>query len=80
MTAPTDWLAIDWMLAAIAAWIAIGAIGVLRLHDFFTIARILFPLGALASLALAAAGAVAAFAGPQTAVLPLGLPGLPFHL
>ncbi|MCX8115684.1 MAG: proton-conducting transporter membrane subunit, partial [Burkholderiaceae bacterium] len=68
------------MLAAIAAWIAIGAIGVLRLHDFFAVARILFPLGALASLTLAAAGAAAAFDGPQTAVLPLGLPGLPFHL
>lgn len=80
MIPPTNWLAIDWMLCAVAAWIAIGAIGVLRLHDFVVVARVLFPLGALVSLALAAAGAVALFAGPQTAVLALGLPGLPFHL
>jgi formate hydrogenlyase subunit 3/multisubunit Na+/H+ antiporter MnhD subunit len=80
VTVPADWLAIDWILAAIATWIAIGAVGVLRAHDFFVVARVLFPLGALVGLALAAAAAAALFIGPQTAVLPLGLPGLPFHL
>ncbi len=80
MTAPTDWLAIDWMLAAIAGWIAIGAAGVLRPHNFFIVARVLFPLGAAACLLLAGTAALSLFAGAQTAVLPLGLPGLPFHL
>lgn len=80
MIPPTDWLAIDWALAVVVAWIIIGAIGVVRLHDFFTVARVLFPLGAIASLGLAAAGAAGLSAGAQTAVLPLGLPGLPFHL
>ena len=42
--------------------------------------RWIFPLGALASLFLAAAGLVALSATPQTLVLPLGLPDLPFHL
>ena len=80
MTGPTDWLAIDWMLAAIAGWIAIGAAGVLRPRDFRLVARVLFPLGAALGLALAAAAAAGLFAGVETAVLPLGLPGLPFHL
>jgi hydrogenase-4 component B len=39
-----------------------------------------FPLGAFAALVLAAAAAAAIGVGTQTAVLPIGLPGLPFHL
>jgi hydrogenase-4 component B len=80
VTSPQDWLAIDWVLSAIAAWILIGAGGVLRPHNFFIVARVLFPLGALVCLLLAGASLAALFAGPETAVLPLGLPGLPFHL
>ena len=80
MPSASDWLAIDWMLAAIAGWIAIGAAGVLRPHNLFIVARVLFPLGAAACLLLAAAAATALFTGNETAVLPLGLPGLPFHL
>jgi formate hydrogenlyase subunit 3/multisubunit Na+/H+ antiporter MnhD subunit len=80
LTTPTNWLAIDWMLAAIASWIAIGAAGLLRPHNFFVVARVLFPLGAAVSLLLAAAAALALFSATETAVLPLGLPGLPFHL
>ena len=80
MTAPDAWLAIDWMLAAIVLWIAIGAAGILRPHSFFIVARVLFPLGALVGLLLAGAALAGLHAGPQTAVLPIGLPGLPFHL
>jgi formate hydrogenlyase subunit 3/multisubunit Na+/H+ antiporter MnhD subunit len=78
VTAPSDWLAIDWMLVAIAAWIVIAGVGVMRPHDLRLVARVLFPLGALAGLALVAAAAAAS--GVETAELPLGLPGLPFHL
>ena len=77
MSSPADWLAIDWMLAAIAAWIAIGAAGILRPHNFFVVARVLFPLGALVGLGVAAAALAGLLAGPEVAVLPLGLPGLP---
>jgi hydrogenase-4 component B len=80
VTAPTDWLAIDWVLAAIAGWIAIGAAGVLRPHNFFIVARVLFPLGAALALVVAVTAGVALAGGAETAVLPLGLPGLPFHL
>jgi len=80
VSAPTNWLVIDWILAAIAGWIALGAAGVLRPHNFFIVARVLFPLGAALGLLVAIAAGLALFAGVQTAVLPLGLPGLPFHL
>src|SRR5512139_2429510 len=80
LTAPSDWLAIDWLLAAIVSWMAIGTIGILRPHNFFVVARVLFPLGAVVSLLVAVVGVFALGSGTQTAVLPLGLPGLPFHL
>jgi formate hydrogenlyase subunit 3/multisubunit Na+/H+ antiporter MnhD subunit len=76
----TALLPIDWILVAVAAWLAIGIAGVLRPHGFFLVARVLFPLGAAIGLIVAAAAAVALFSDPQIAVLPLGLPGLPFHL
>src|SRR5512147_640633 len=80
VTSPADWLAIDWLLAAISAWIAIGAAGMARPHGFYVVARVLFPLGALIGAAVAVCAAVAVLGTPETAVLPLGLPGLPFHL
>ncbi|HEX5767745.1 MAG TPA: hydrogenase 4 subunit B, partial [Burkholderiales bacterium] len=42
--------------------------------------RWLFPLGAALGLVLAALGARAVWSAPETLVLPLGLPELPFHL
>jgi hypothetical protein len=75
MTGPAGWLAIDWLLVAVAAWLALGALGVLRLHDFFTVARVLFPAGALVGVGAAAVAGAALLAGsPQTAVLAIGLP------
>jgi len=44
------------------------------------VAVVLFPLGAVASVLLMAVALSAAFAAPEVAVLPLGLPQLPFHL
>jgi len=80
LTGPSAWLAIDWMLAAIVSWLAIGTVGVVRPHNFYVVARVLFPLGAVVGVLLAAAALVALHSGPETAVLPIGLPGLPFHL
>jgi formate hydrogenlyase subunit 3/multisubunit Na+/H+ antiporter MnhD subunit len=54
--------------------------GVLRPNNFFIVARVLFPAGALVSLIVAAAAVATLLTSPQTAVLPLGLPGMPFHL
>ncbi|NDP42351.1 MAG: hydrogenase 4 subunit B [Aromatoleum sp.] len=68
------------VIAAIAAWLAIGALGLVRPRHLPFISRALFPAGAAVGLALA----VVAFLGigplPQATVLPIGLPDLPFHL
>ena len=59
-------------------WILLGMAG-LFWRNTQLLTRILFPLSALASLALAVTGFVALGETAQTLVLPLGLPDLPFH-
>ena len=49
-------LAIDGILIVIAAWLSIGLAGIAALRNFTVVARILFPLSALVSVALAALG------------------------
>jgi formate hydrogenlyase subunit 3/multisubunit Na+/H+ antiporter MnhD subunit len=73
-------LAIDGVLIIIALWLAIGAAGIAGLHRFTLISQVLFPLGGLAGLSLAAIAFCGLLAGPQVAILPIGLPTLPFHL
>jgi len=65
--------------AAIAAWLAIGALALVRPHAL-RIARSLFAAGALVGIAIAAIALVALRGHPDTMILPLGLPDLPFHL
>jgi hydrogenase-4 component B len=68
-------------LALIAAWLAIGVAGLLRPSSVRYAGRVLFALGALVGLALAAAAARSLVGGvTQTLVLPIGLPDLPFHV
>ena len=71
---------VHFVLLVVAAWLAIGALGLGVLHRTRLVAHGLFPLGALAGLLLGAAGLAGIFAEPCTLVLPVGLPGLPFHL
>ncbi|MBS1160133.1 MAG: formate hydrogenlyase [Proteobacteria bacterium] len=75
-----NWLSIDYVLLVIALWLGIGVAGVFALRRFRFVARVLFPLGGVGCLALA--GAVLPMFGstPDIAILPLGLPQLPFHL
>ena len=72
--------ALDLVMAAIAAWCVIGALGLVRARDLRFVSHALFPAGALVALALAGVALAALPGAPQTAVLPLGLPDLPFHL
>ncbi|MBS0338715.1 MAG: hydrogenase 4 subunit B [Proteobacteria bacterium] len=60
-------------------WLAIGGAGFLAPRNYFYIARVLFPLGALVGLLLAGVALDAVFHEPVSRVLPLGLPDLPFH-
>ena len=67
-------------LMVLLTWGAIGLAGMIRPRSVEFAGRTLFPLGALCGLALAGL-AIASIATPaESAVLPLGLPGLPFHL
>ncbi len=71
---------LDGVLWIITAWLALGVAGIVALHKTMFVARVLFPVGGALALALAAIAVVALFSEPETAILALGLPGLPFHL
>ena len=74
------WLHLDWMLVIAMAWLAVGAAGILALHRFRLVSQVLFPVGALLGLALFGLALDALHGSPEVAVLPIGLPALPFHL
>jgi hydrogenase-4 component B len=73
-------LAIDGVMLVVVAWFAIGLAGIAALHRLAFVARVLFPLSAALSLALAGFALSALPGTPQAAVLAIGLPDLPFHL
>src|SRR5574340_228653 len=73
-------LQIDYAVVLAACWLGIGFAGLAAPRNLTIVARLLFPLGALAGVLMAVVGASALHTGPQTMVLALGLPDLPFHL
>ena len=72
--------ALSLVIAAIAAWLAIGALGLARPRDIRYVGNVLFSAGAAVGLGLAFVALVSIGNAVQTVVLPLGLPDLPFHL
>ena len=46
-------ISIDWAMLIVAAWLAIGFIGIAALRNFRVVANVLFPLSATLSIALA---------------------------
>ena len=73
-------LLIDWMLLIVGGWVALGLAGISAPRNTQFVARVLFPLGAVLGAVLALVAALALFDVPETAVLAVGLPNLPFHL
>ena len=71
---------IDGVLISVLIWLLIGASGLLAPRKFSLFRRVLFPLGAINGLVLAAWALSALAAAPQSRTLLLGLPDLPFHL
>jgi len=63
----------------LAAWGAIGLIGLVRPASVRFAGRTLFPLGALCGVALAAIAGASIGNPAEQVVLPIGLPDLPFH-
>ncbi|TMH60784.1 MAG: hydrogenase 4 subunit B [Betaproteobacteria bacterium] len=72
--------ALNLVIAAIAAWLAIGVLGLLRPQSIRYVGRALFSAGAAVGFGLAFVALVSMGDAVQSAVLPLGLPDLPFHL
>ncbi|MFO1392797.1 MAG: hydrogenase 4 subunit B [Steroidobacteraceae bacterium] len=66
-------------LVLLALWLAIGFCGVMRQHSFRLVARVLFPLSALVSAALAVVAGLAIGKPAESVTLLIGLPDLPFH-
>ncbi|WP_428423497.1 hydrogenase 4 subunit B [Methylibium sp.] len=76
----TQWLLIDWVLAVMAGWLLVGVAGVFALHRLKVVSHALFPVGGFLGLVLGGLGIAALMSTPEVAVLPIGLPSLPFHL
>jgi hydrogenase-4 component B len=72
--------ALQIVVAAIAAWLTIGVLGLVRVRDGARIIRVLFIVGTCVGLLLAVVAFMAMGQIAQSIVLPLGLPDLPFHL
>ena len=70
------------LLGFVVAWLLVGALGLARPQHMGWVAYTLFPLGALIALGIAVIGLSALADGfvVEHAVLPLGLPDLPFHV
>jgi formate hydrogenlyase subunit 3/multisubunit Na+/H+ antiporter MnhD subunit len=72
-------LSIEIALGVVACWLMLGLAGLLARSSHF-ITRYIFPAGAAAALVLAGAALSGMGGTDQAAMLPLGLPDLPFHL
>ncbi|MEO8508921.1 MAG: hydrogenase 4 subunit B [Betaproteobacteria bacterium] len=72
--------ALDLVVVAVVAWLVIGALGMVRPGHLVLVSRVLFPAGAVVGLALAGIALAVIASPPQSVILPLGLPDLPFHL
>ena len=67
-------------MGVIGCWLAIGALGLAAPHHHDFVGHVLFPASAVVSLGLAGIGVAGLLGQPEAVSLPLGLPGLPFHL
>ena len=70
---------LDAALGLVSVWVGLGLAGLLAPSSIRLVSRVLFPIGALTGLALAAVALPAIFEPAVARVLPLGLPDLPFH-
>jgi formate hydrogenlyase subunit 3/multisubunit Na+/H+ antiporter MnhD subunit len=68
------------VMGIVGWWLLLAASSLAGLRWQRVVIRVVFPLGALGGLALAAAAAAALSGDAAAVILPLGLPDLPFHL
>ncbi len=72
-------LQLSAILVVLALWLAIGLCGLLRQDSLALVARVLFPLSALAGAALAVIAAMSIGSPIERVTLLIGLPDLPMH-
>jgi len=75
----TAWVHLDFVLIVVLAWLGIGLAGLMLLRRLTLVAKLLFPAGGIAGALLMAIAWSAVGGSPEVAVMPIGLPGLPFH-
>jgi hydrogenase-4 component B len=75
-----DLLSIDLLLIAACAWLVIGFAGLAAPRNFSIISKVLFPAGALIGFSVGIIALGCLGQRPETAILAIGLPDLPFHL
>jgi len=75
-----SWRPIEAVVTLAVIWIGMGVIGLALMRTPRLITGVAFPVGALVSLLLAVTGLWAIGAPPSAAILPAGLPDLPFHV
>lgn len=71
---------VDLAFALALVWIGLGVIGLAFMRSSRLILRAVFPIGAVVALTLALVGVWAINVPSSAAILPAGLPGLPFHV
>ena len=71
---------LDVIAGIVLYWLALGIAGLVRPQHLGFVSRVLFPLSVAGSAVLTVAALAAMVHEPDAAVLPLGLPDLPFHL
>ncbi len=76
----TGLLPIDLVGGVVVLWLALAFAGLIFQRHPHKVAGLIFPAGALGALVLAVTALSALEGAPNVAVLPLGLPDLPFHL
>lgn len=77
---PETWVHLDWVLVVVVLWLLIGVAGVFALRRLRLVASVLFPVSSFFSLVLLGLSLSSVLSGTEVAVLPIGLPQLPFHL
>lgn len=75
-----DLILLDYVLVVVAVWLILGMCGLVAFRNTTLVAHVLFPIGAVFAIVLGIVGLIGSGITPQTAILPLGLPNLPFHL
>jgi len=71
---------LDIAWGVVLFWLALGFAALLLQGSQHLLSRLVFPLGALGALGIAAVGVAGMILPASTMVLPIGLPDLPFHL